>query len=124
MESCNGGNLDWELGKWYSVKGEIEICVKGLHLTRTPERWINDPLDRVFIAEAKNIAEWKKDKCVCPKARIILEVPRTILAKYKPEWDALDAKYNSERDALYAKYNSERDGLNQKMIRETLSEIE
>lgn len=47
--SCHGGKLKWSLptkdgeswnpGKWHSVRGEITMCEKGIHLTKDPYAW-------------------------------------------------------------------------------------
>jgi hypothetical protein len=83
-KSCNGGTLKWDLpkdgnpGKWHSVRGEINICAKGLHLTKKRYMWYSWGCT-CYEAEAKDIKEWEDDKCVCRSARLIKEVPH-------PKW--------------------------------------
>ena len=103
MRSCVNpvNRLQWKIGKWHKAKDKLIMCVNGLHLTRNPTEWYSEG-KRVFVAEAQEISEWSKDKCVCRKARIIAEVTPQMWAVFKPKRDALDAEFNSKRDALDA----------------------
>lgn len=58
MQSCNGGKQQWQLGKRVTVKGEISMCSKGLHLTLQPTSWRGT---RVFIAEASKVYDSRQD---------------------------------------------------------------
>ena len=78
--SCHGGNMEWSLpsvkgpGKWHQFDGQIEICRSGLHLTTAPyQSWMLWGA-RVYEVEAQGIIEWREDKCVCRRARLIREV--------------------------------------------------
>src|SRR3990172_2603994 len=69
----NGSNqMKWELGKWYH-EDEVKICKRGLHLTTRPDEWANSD-SVICIAEAKGIADWQDDKCVCKDVRLLAKV--------------------------------------------------
>ena|SRR3990170_8137407 len=71
MRSCNGGSMQWELGKKVTILGKIQLCTRGIHLTLIPDQW--EGL-RWFIAETSNIAESDDDKVVCREATLIMEI--------------------------------------------------
>ena len=88
--SCHGGDLAWSLptpdgqggyvpGDWHTVKGEIAICKRGLHLTtaRYQAWWQWDA--ELYEAETREIVGWDGDKCVCRSARLLRPVP-------PPDW--------------------------------------
>jgi hypothetical protein len=82
-KSCHGGKLKWSLpkgkpGKWHTVKGELKICEKGLHLTTKPFNWYKWGCT-CYEAEAKDILSWEDDKCVAGSVRLLKEVPH-------PKW--------------------------------------
>ena len=77
--SCHGGDMKWSLpngrpGKWHSVKGDIEICSSGLHLTRKPHLWFKWNCE-MYEAEGKGqpLAE-RDDKVVFRSARLLKRV--------------------------------------------------
>jgi hypothetical protein len=120
MKSCNGGCHAWELGKKYTVDGELDLCSWGFHLTADPRGWLNSGC-RVFFCEAYGIHAWDDEnkKCVCRSVRLLKKqdpdgISRNTLAEWYRKCDAVDAKWNSERDAVYAKWNSERDAVDAK----------
>lgn len=88
--SCHGGSLKWSLpsqqkdgswkpGKWHSAKGDLQICQNGIHLTKEPFRWYKTGW-QVFEAEAAGVAEWRQDKCVARKARLLRPI------EIEPAW--------------------------------------
>jgi hypothetical protein len=89
-KSCHGGNLEWSLpkkdgkkwipGDWHEVKGNIEMCKSGIHLTDKPHKWYTWKCE-LFEAEADGVLDGGGDdaKCVCRKARLIKPVPH-------PDW--------------------------------------
>ena len=84
-ESLHGGNLTWSLpngdkpGKWHSVKGEIEVCVNGLHLVNESHiaDWLK-PHSRIFEAEyrgATDSSEYEDSgKVAVRSARLVREI--------------------------------------------------
>uniref|UniRef100_A0A6M3KLK4 Uncharacterized protein n=2 Tax=viral metagenome TaxID=1070528 RepID=A0A6M3KLK4_9ZZZZ len=93
-KSCHGGKLQWSLprkeegkwipGNWHKIKGNLSICNKGLHLTKEPYRWYKWGCT-CYLAETKQIYNWRGDKCVCNPARLLEEIPH-------PKWwlDTID----------------------------------
>jgi hypothetical protein len=89
-KSCHGGNLEWSLpkkdgkkwipGDWHEVKGNIDMCKSGIHLTDKPHKWYTWKCE-LFEAEADGVLDGGGDdaKCVCRKARLIKPVPH-------PDW--------------------------------------
>ena len=83
-KSCHGGDLKWSLpkgekaGKWHTVKGDLKICSKGIHLTNEPFNWYKWGCT-LYEAEAKDIIAWEDNKCVCRSARLVKEFPH-------PKW--------------------------------------
>lgn len=111
MQSCNGGKFVWKLHKWQKVRGRLKICERGLHLTVAPEQWHHSQTDRIFVAEAKEIAEWQLDKCVCRSVRLLAEVPQTL-------WDAYHKQIQPLRDACDKQIQPLRDEIAQKTLAE------
>jgi hypothetical protein len=78
-KSCHGGDFKWSLpqngkpGKWHKHKGVLVMCDKGFHLTNKPFEWYEMDCE-CYEAEIKGTAEWKDDKCVCSKVRLIKKV--------------------------------------------------
>ncbi len=60
-------------GKWHTVKGDLKICEKGIHLTTERFNWYKWGCT-AYEAEAKDIVEWEKDKCVARSVRLLKEV--------------------------------------------------
>jgi len=79
-KSCHGGNMKWSLpkgekpGKWHTVKGDLAICEKGLHVTAEPFKWYKWGCT-AYEVETKDIIEWEDDKCVARSVRLLREVP-------------------------------------------------
>jgi hypothetical protein len=127
--SCHGGDLGWPLptktkpGKWVEISGDLQICRRGIHLTKEPTNWLKVGCS-IYEAEAKGIAKWEGDKCVCSSARLVREVevpawwkkseafiatikdvPWMKNAEPEPQWrvfDTRDAAWNAARDAARA----------------------
>jgi len=100
MCSCNGGLMKWKLNKWFTVKGKIELCDNGLHLTFQPEKWNGT---RIFICETPKIYEISEDKSVCRKMRLLKELSKEELEAYeKVEQQALEAYKKVEQPAWEA----------------------
>jgi len=87
-QAVHGGSLNWSLpendkpGKWHSVKGEIEVCHRGLHLTPSPiDFWL--PNSRVFEAEYRGdvddsqLGQKRESKVAVREARLVREVAWT-----------------------------------------------
>lgn len=72
MKSCNGGSMQFEVGKRYTVKGDIRMCQHGFHLTFQPKNWRGS---RVFIAETSKIYDFTTDgmKAVCQNIKLLFE---------------------------------------------------
>ena len=109
MRSCNGGSLQWQIDKWYNVKGKIKLCKNGIHLTFQPKRWQGS---RVFLAETPKVYISETDKFVCRKARLIRELSSLELEAYKKaEAQALEAYEKAEAQALEAYEKAEDQAL-------------
>ena len=79
---CQG--FQYELGKWYKQKGEIELCKKGFHFCLHPSgpwAYYNDTGTRIFKAEAKDAYEEYTPgadlKIVCREIRLTEELKPT-----------------------------------------------
>ncbi len=79
---CQG--FQYELGKWYKIEGEIELCKKGFHFCIHPSgpwSYYNDVGTRVFKVEAKDaIEEYTPGadlKIVCREIRLTEELHHT-----------------------------------------------
>ena len=55
LKSCHGGDLTWTPGAWHEVKGELEACSRGLHLTTHPAYWWMDGCEVWPVAEALDV---------------------------------------------------------------------
>jgi hypothetical protein len=122
--SCHGGDLGWPLptktkpGKWVEISGDLQICRRGIHLTKEPTNWMKVGCS-IYEAEAKGIAEWEGDKCVCASARLVREVevpawwkkseafiatikdvPWMKNAEPEPQWRVFDTR-DAARDAAW-----------------------
>ena len=113
MQSCHGGELQWEIGKTQTVRGQIVICENGLHLTVNPALWMRHVRgSRVFIAETTKIYERDgAEKVVCRTVKLLKELTRKEYAYYEAKIDALYADYRAKRAPLYADYEAKRDAL-------------
>ena len=87
-KSCHGGNFkyslpvkteagEWTPGKWHEVKGDLEMCGVGFHLTTSPLRWIAKQA-RLFVAEYSGaFVLGRDDKSCFRKVRLVREVMPT-----------------------------------------------
>jgi hypothetical protein len=87
--SCFGGRMDWALpaprpdgtwepGAWMEVAGPIELCYRGLHLTRDPYgQWPSWGM-AVYEAEPGPILDRRRDKVVTDRARLLRPVPHPV----------------------------------------------
>lgn len=107
LRSCNGGDLQWTMGKWHHVKGPLEMCSNGLHLTLEPRCWKGNT---VYFAEGRGIGGWSGDKVVCRSARLLAQVTPQVLdeyqAKRKPIDDEYKAKWIYVADEFVAKWKT------------------
>jgi len=108
MRSCNGGNQQWQLGKWLRHKGPVAICKSGLHLTLKPKNWVGK---RVFIAETPKVHHEQDYKAVARTVRLLRELSPPLLAEYEKARDHLWAEYDKARAPLWAEYEKARDHL-------------
>ena len=102
MRSCNGGNQQWQLGKWLRHKGPVAICKSGLHLTLNPNEWRGK---RVFIAETPKVHHEQDYKAVARTVRLLRELSPPLLAEYEKARDHLWAEYDKARAPLWAEYD-------------------
>ena len=101
MNSCNGGNLHYELNKLYTIKGQIKICQNGIHLTYRPNKWEGT---RIFIAETRTKIEEEDDKFVCRSAKLLKELTPEQLKKYKEGKASLWKTYEEGEAPLWKTY--------------------
>jgi hypothetical protein len=101
MNSCNGGNLHYELNKLYTIKGQIKICQNGIHLTYRPDKWEGT---RIFIAETRTKIEEEDDKFVCRSAKLLKELTPEQLKKYKEGKASLLNTYEEGEASLWKTY--------------------
>jgi hypothetical protein len=72
----------FELGKWYEIKGEIEQCKRGFHFCLSPSgvyAFYDDPGTRVFEIEAEDILQATPEagadaKMVAHRIRLVKEI--------------------------------------------------
>jgi hypothetical protein len=88
-ESVHGGRMKWSLptknkpGEWTEVKGTIELCRTGLHLTEVKDVdqwWSENNGYRLFLAEVEGPALVSDRKVVVRKCRLVKEL------KYDRTW--------------------------------------
>jgi hypothetical protein len=85
-KSCHGGSMEWPLpvrvsgkrtfrpGAWKSVDGRIEMCRRGLHLTKDPSRWLKVGC-RIFRAQTSDPPTlWQEDKCCVAAVRLLYPI--------------------------------------------------
>ena len=73
--TCRG--FKYEIGKTYTIEGEIEICEKGFHFCRdiaSVFNYYHRFESRVFEVEADGYIEQVGDKLCCRKITIVREV--------------------------------------------------
>jgi len=102
MQSCNGGEMQWRLRKWVSVRGTISMCSKGLHLTYVPNKWKGS---RVFIAETPKVFEAEDDKVVCRRLRLLRELSPAALKAYNEAEATAEKAYNKATATAWKAYN-------------------
>jgi len=79
--SCHGGNLKWDLptrddqgnwtpGRWHGVRGDIDVCSRGLHLTTQPGKWMTWN-STVYEAEGAGQSDQDDDKIAFRRARLL-----------------------------------------------------
>jgi hypothetical protein len=80
--TCQG--FQFELGKWYEHKGELEFCKSGFHFCRYPSgvwAYYNKDGTRVFKVEARDVIEEYTPgadlKLVCREIRLVSEIEIT-----------------------------------------------
>jgi hypothetical protein len=70
--SFHGGSGRWIKGRWRSVEGELDPCVRGLHLCREQDliRWLGPVIWEAEAHPDADIVE-AEDKVVVSKARVV-----------------------------------------------------
>ena len=80
-KSCHGGDMEWSLpardesgnwtpGKWHTVKGDLEICDRGLHVTTDITKWLK-PGCSAYRCAVKGIGSRRGDKFVVRSVRLL-----------------------------------------------------
>ena len=70
------GDCQWVIGKWQTVKGQLNPCHWGLHASRTPLESLQYTYgDRWFMAEARGEIVEEDDKFCAYEMRLIQELP-------------------------------------------------
>jgi len=80
-KSCHGGDMEWSLpardesgnwtpGKWHTVKGDLEICDRGLHVTTNITKWLK-PGCSAYRCAVKGIGSRRDDKFVVRSVRLL-----------------------------------------------------
>ena len=101
MESCNGGSMRWQLGETVTVKGKIQMCSRGIHLTFEPSDWRGS---RVFIAETFEVVDAQGNKIVCRSAKLLLELSPSLLKAYEEGQASLLKAYLEGNASLWKAY--------------------
>ena len=103
MQSCNGGRQQWQIGKRVTVKGKMEMCNRGLHLTLQPSSWQGT---RVFIAETSKVYDFQTEdmKAVCRSAKLLMELSPEQLEIYEEGDASLWKAYAEGRAPLLKAY--------------------
>ena len=72
--SCRG--FQYEIGKTYTVDGDIGLCKRGFHFCRYPLQVFEyyDEKARMCLIEADGEIIEGEDKCVCSKITILREI--------------------------------------------------
>lgn len=85
--SFHGGKMKWSLpnggpGEWHEVQGDLIMCRRAIHLTRTPANWF-DPGARVYAVEvAGAVTKGDGDKIAVRRCRLLRELDETELAEH------------------------------------------
>lgn len=92
MRAAHGNNMQYELGKDYSVNGEVIPCRNGFHFCEKIEE-LNCYYDiadsRIFEVVADGIIRQDENKYVAEKIRLVRELSKEDIKKYfeqKVQW--------------------------------------
>ncbi len=85
MRATYGNNMQYELGKNYSVYGEVIPCMNGFHFCKKIE-YLNCYYDitgsRIFEVEADGIIRQDEIKYVAEKIKLVRELSKEEIKKY------------------------------------------
>ena len=72
--SCHG--FQYEVGKTYTMDGDISLCERGFHFCRYPSQVFQyyDKESRMCLVEADGEIVEGDDKCVCSKITLLCEI--------------------------------------------------
>ena len=85
MRAAYGNEMQFELGKTYSVNGEVVPCKNGFHFCEKIEYlncYYNIADNRIFEVEADGIIIKSKDKYVAEKIKLVRELSKEEISKY------------------------------------------
>ena len=85
MRAVHGNNMQYELGKDYSINGEVIPCRNGFHFCEKIEE-LNCYYDitdsRIFEVEADGIIRQHENKYVAEKIKLVRELSKEEIKKY------------------------------------------
>ena len=78
----DGSKFQFQIGTWYEIDGEIELCARGFHFCEQPSgvwAYYNQPGTRVFKVEAEEVLDTPREpgadfKRCCRRIRLVEEI--------------------------------------------------
>ena len=85
MRAILGNEMQYELGKTYTVYGKVVPCENGFHFCEKIEElncYYNIEDSRIFEVEADGIIIKSEDKYVAEKIKLVRELSKEEISKY------------------------------------------
>ncbi len=85
MRAAHGNKMQFELGKTYSVDGEVIPCKNGFHFCEKIEYlncWYDIVYSRIFEVESDGIIIKSEDKYVAERIKLVRELSKEEIDKY------------------------------------------
>ena len=84
-------------GEWLEYKGELKMCISGLHFSDTPAQALEHAPGAILCyVELENIVQCDNDKGVCSRRKIIARMDATELLHYFARMQALSVIHLNE----------------------------
>lgn len=103
MRAIRGNNMQFELGKTYSVSGEVVLCKNGFHFCEKIE-YISGFYDfensRIFEVEASGVIKSGSQKYAAERIEIVRELTKEEISEYFKQ-NAQALAYNNEKCIRY-----------------------
>ena len=81
-------------GEWLEYKGELKMCISGLHFSDTPAQALEHAPGAILCyVELENIVQCDNDKGVCSRRKIIARMDATEACQYTARMNALSVSH-------------------------------